>query len=206
MKFFSKQNLFKGGVHPKEYKYLTSSLPFETIPTPLKIILPLSQNIGAPSTPIVNKKDEVFSGQLIATQNGPISVPIYSPVSGKILSIGIEDTVSSFAKESITIQSNENSEMKLFPKLYLINISDIEIRERVQMAGIVGLGGAAFPTYFKLTPPKNKTIDYVILNGCECEPYLTRDYRLMIERPKDLIAGLKLTYESTKCRQRCYWN
>ncbi|PIQ08380.1 MAG: electron transport complex subunit RsxC [Ignavibacteriales bacterium CG18_big_fil_WC_8_21_14_2_50_31_20] len=191
-KIFNNLLSFKGGVHPKEYKYLTSSLPFEKIPTPSKIILPLSQNIGAPSTPIVNKKDEVFAGQLIATQNGPISAPIYSPVSGNVLSIGIEDTVSSFTKESITIKSNENLEMELFPKLDLNNISDKEICKRVQMAGIVGLGGAAFPTYFKLTPPKDKIIDYVILNGCECEPYLTRDYRLMIERPKDLIAGLKL--------------
>lgn len=192
MKFFSKQKSFKGGIHPDEYKILTSNLPIEKLPIPSKIVLPLSQHIGAPSIPLVNKKDEVVAGQLLAKQNGPISAPIYSPVSGKVLSIGIEDTVSSFAKESVTIQCSENSDMNLFPKLDVDNISDSMIRDRVQLAGIVGLGGAAFPTYFKLTPPKDKIIDCVILNGCECEPYLTRDYRLMIERPNDLIIGFKL--------------
>ncbi len=191
-KLFKKHLSFKGGLHPKEYKHLTSNLPFETIPNPSKIILPLSQHIGAPSTSVVKKRDEVLAGQLIATQTGAISVPIYSPVSGKVLSLGMEDTVSSFAKKSITIQSNENSEINKLPELDLDNLTDSVIRERVQLAGIVGLGGAAFPTYFKLTPPKDKVIDCVILNGCECEPYLTRDYRLMLERPKDLINGLKL--------------
>jgi len=192
MKFFSKNNSFKGGVHPSEYKLLTSNLPIERLPNPEKIILPLSQHIGSPSIPLVAKKDEVTAGQLLAKENGAISVPIYSPISGKVLSLGIEDTTSSFAKEAITIQSTGNSEITPFPKLDVENISDTEIRERVKLAGIVGLGGAAFPTHFKLTPPKDKIIDYVILNGCECEPYLTRDYRLMIERPQDLIDGFKL--------------
>ncbi|MDA3860780.1 MAG: electron transport complex subunit RsxC [Melioribacteraceae bacterium] len=192
MKFFSRQKSFKGGIHPVEYKRLTSNLPIDKLPIPSKIILPLSQHIGAPSIPIVNKKDEVVAGQLLAKQNGPISVPIYSPVAGKVLSIGIEDTVSSFAKECITIQCTENSELNQLPKLDVDNITSTMIRDRVQLAGIVGQGGAAFPTYFKLTPPKDKIIDYVILNGSECEPYLTRDYRLMIERPNDLIIGFKL--------------
>jgi H+/Na+-translocating ferredoxin:NAD+ oxidoreductase subunit C len=191
-KLFNQLSSFSGGIHPKEYKNLTEQLPFGKLPTPAKIVLPLSQHIGKPATPLVNKKDEVFAGQLLAEQNGPISVPLYSPVAGKVLSVGMEDTVSSFTKESITIQSNDNSEFELLPKLDVNNISDKMIRERVQKAGIVGLGGAAFPTYFKLTPPKDKNIDYVILNGCECEPYLTRDYRFMIERPNDLIEGLKL--------------
>lgn len=191
-KLFNRLSSFSGGIHPKEYKNLTKQLPFEKLPTPAKIVLPLSQHIGKPATPLVNKKDEVFAGQLLAEQNGPISVPLYSPVAGKVLSIGMEDTVSSFTKESITIQSNDNSEFELLPKLDVNNISDNMIRERVKNAGIVGLGGAAFPTYFKLTPPKDKNIDYVILNGCECEPYLTRDYRFMLERPADLIEGLKL--------------
>lgn len=192
LRLFGKLQFFKGGIHPKEYKQLTSNLTFETIPTPPKIILPLSQHIGAPAIPIVKKKDEVFAGQLIAEQNGPISVPIYSPVSGKVLSIGIEDSVSSFPKESITIICDEDFEVTNLPKLDIETISDKEIRDRVQLAGIVGQGGAAFPTYFKLTPPKDKEIDCVIINGCECEPYLSRDYRFMIERPDDLIKGLKL--------------
>ncbi|MEN8192266.1 MAG: electron transport complex subunit RsxC [Bacteroidota bacterium] len=191
-KLFNKLKSFKGGVHPHEYKHLTEHVPFEKLPTPSKIILPLSQHIGAPSTVIVQKNDEVAAGQLVAEQNGAISVPIYSPVSGKVKSIRNEDTVSSFSGESITIQCNENSEIDNLPPLDIDNISDSEIRDRVKLAGIVGQGGAAFPTYFKLTPPKDKNIDWVILNGCECEPYLTRDYRMMIERPKDLLEGLKL--------------
>jgi len=191
-KLFSKLKSFSGGIHPTEYKNLTSHLPFETLPTPAKVVLPLSQHLGAPAIPVVAKRDEVFAGQLIAEQNGPISVPIYSPVSGKVLNIASEDSVSSFPKESITIKCDEEFQITNLPAMDIESISAKEIRDRVQLAGIVGQGGAAFPTYFKLTPPKDKEIDYVILNGCECEPYLTRDYRFMIEFPEYLIKGLKL--------------
>ncbi|MFN3873853.1 MAG: electron transport complex subunit RsxC [Ignavibacterium sp.] len=185
---------FRGGVHPKEYKELTEHLAFEYFPAPDEIILPLSQHLGKEAKPLVKKGDEVIIGQLVAQADGFISAPIHSSVNGKVLSIGKEVTPLGFPKDSIVIKASENSVDKKFsfPPLDPETITPDEIRQRVAEAGIVGQGGAAFPTYVKLSPPKDKVIDVVIINGCECEPYLTRDYRFMIERHDDLISGLKL--------------
>lgn len=185
---------FSGGVHPEEYKYLTENCAFEIMPAPEEIILPVSQHLGKDAQPVVKKGDEVLCGQLVAKAEGFISAPIHSSVSGKVLSIGKEITPTGFPKDSIVIKSNGNvtEQTATLPPLDPKTISPDEIRQRVAEAGIVGQGGAAFPTYVKLSPPKDKVIDVVILNGCECEPYLTRDYRFMIERPDDLIAGFKL--------------
>lgn len=185
---------FRGGVHPKEYKELTENLAFEYFPAPDEIILPLSQHLGKEAKPLVKKGDEVIIGQLVAQADGFISAPIHSSVNGKVLSIGKEVTPLGFPKDSIVIKASENYVDKKFsfPPLNPETITPDEIRQRVAEAGIVGQGGAAFPTYVKLTPPIDKVIDVVIINGCECEPYLTRDYRFMIERPDNLISGLKL--------------
>ena len=185
---------FHGGVHPKEYKELTEHLKFEYFPLPDQIILPLSQHLGKEASPQVKKGDDVTIGQLVAKAEGFISAPVHTPVAGKVISLGKEQTSSGFPKNSIVIKTNENVESEKFrlPALDPETITPDEIRERVALAGIVGQGGAAFPTSVKLSPPKDKVIDIVILNGCECEPYLTRDYRFMIERPDDLISGLKL--------------
>lgn len=185
---------FYGGVHPKEYKELTENLSFEIFPSPEEIILPLSQHIGKEASPQVKKGDEVKIGQLVAKAEGFVSAPIHTSVAGKVISVGKEQTSSGFPKDSIVIKTNGtvDSEKFLFQTLNADTITPDEIRERVALAGIVGQGGAAFPTSVKLTPPKDKIIEVVILNGCECEPYLTRDYRFMIERPDDLISGLKL--------------
>ena len=192
MSFIKKVKSFKGGVHPSEYKSLTEDLPLEYMPIPKQIILPLSQHIGKPAKSLVTKKDSIKAGQLIAEAEGFVSAPIHSSVSGIVKLIQVEPNVSGIPKESIIIDSTEENEFIEFPKLDPKAISAEEIRERVKVAGIVGQGGAAFPTYIKLTPPKDKEIDYVILNGCECEPYLTRDYRLMIERPFEILSGLSL--------------
>ena len=185
---------FHGGVHPKEYKELTEHLKFECFPLPDEIILPLSQHLGKEAKPLVKKGENVKPGQMIAQAEGFISAPVHSSVAGKVMSVGKEQTSSGFPKDSIIIKSNGTTEAEkfLFPILNPETITPDEIRERVALAGIVGQGGAAFPTSVKLSPPKDKIIDVVILNGCECEPYLTRDYRFMIERPDDLISGLKL--------------
>ncbi len=185
---------FNGGIHPPEYKELTENCAFEVMPAPAEIVLPISQHLGKDAQPVVKKGDEVTVGQLVAKAEGFISAPIHSSVNGKVLSIGKENTPSGFPKDSIVIKSNgiTASQPNLLPPLNLETITPDEIRQRVAEAGIVGQGGAAFPTYVKLSPPMDKKIDVVILNGCECEPYLTRDYRFMIERPDDLIEGLKL--------------
>jgi len=185
---------FRGGVHPKEYKELTENLAFEYFPAGDEIILPLSQHLGKEAKPLVKKGDDVILGQLVAQADGFISANIHSSVTGKVLSIGKEITPLGFPKDSIVIKASENSVDKkfTFPELDPYSVTPEEIRQRVADAGIVGQGGAAFPTYVKLTPPKDKVIDVVIINGCECEPYLTRDYRLMLEYPDQLISGLKL--------------
>ncbi len=191
---FMSSKTFHGGVHPKEYKHLTEHLAFELFPIPEQIILPLSQHLGKEAKTLVKKGEEVKSGQMIAQAEGFVSAPVHTSVAGKVISVGKEQTSSGFPKDAITIKRNGTIEPeKIF--LEAINPETItadDIRERVALAGIVGQGGAAFPTSVKLNPPKDKVIDVVILNGCECEPYLTRDYRFMIERPDDLISGLKL--------------
>ncbi|PKL89329.1 MAG: electron transport complex subunit RsxC [Ignavibacteriae bacterium HGW-Ignavibacteriae-2] len=192
MGLLSKVKSFKGGVHPAEWKELTKNLSFEQMPNPNLVIIPLAQHIGKPANPIVKKKDEVKAGQIIAEAEGFISSPIHSPVSGIIKDIHRENTVSGFPKDSIVIQSSESNEVDLMDILNPETITPEEIRQRVKAAGIVGQGGAAFPTFVKLSPPEKTKIDCVILNGCECEPYLTRDDRYMIERTQDVVNGLKL--------------
>lgn len=183
---------FKGGVHPAEQKALTEENAFEIMPTPHQIIIPLSQHLGKPSKPLVKKGSEVKTGEILAEQDGFISCPIHSPVSGKVLKISTDSNVSGFPKDAIIIQTNGINESLLLPPLDFDNVTSEEIIERVKVAGIVGQGGAAFPTYVKLTPPKDKQVEVVILNGCECEPYLTRDYRYMVERTEDVVKGLQL--------------
>ncbi len=196
MNLFKTNKTFHGGVHPAELKELSENCEFEIMPNPKQIIVPLSQHIGKPAKPLVKKKDEVKAGQVIAEQDGFISVPIHSPVSGKIKKIAAETNASGFPKESIIIDADESNEMELQPALDPETVTPEEIQERVKWAGIVGQGGAAFPTFVKLTPQEGKKIDAIILNGCECEPYLTRDYRYMLERTESVIEGLRLIMKS----------
>ncbi|MAT38598.1 MAG: electron transport complex subunit RsxC [Ectothiorhodospiraceae bacterium] len=186
---------FPGGVHPPEEKELSAHKAFERFPAPTTIVLPLSQHIGKASTPRVKKKDAVVPGQLIAEAEGFISAPIHSSIAGTVKSISREVNAGGFPKDAIVIIPNgeeEPAEPEYFPPLPLDTITPEQIRERVKEAGIVGQGGAAFPTFVKLTPPPDKEIDTVMINGCECEPYLTRDYRFMIERPEAIAEGLRL--------------
>jgi len=189
---------FRGGVHPFEHKELTENLAFEIMPDPPTIIVPLSQHIGKQAKAIVKKGAEVKAGSVIAEPEGFVSIPIHSSVSGKVLNIHKEPNSSGFPKESIIIQSTPSEEIEKYTPLDYKSISAEEIKERVRLAGLVGQGGAAFPTFIKLSPPQDKKIDYVILNGCECEPYLTRDYRLMLEKSEDVVIGLHLILKAVK--------
>jgi len=163
--------------------------------------LPLQQHLGKQAIPIEKKGDEVKIGKLVANFDGFISAPIHCPVCGKVLSIGKETNVSGFPKDSIIISTNENNEKEFFAPLNPKLITKEEIIERVKIAGIVGLGGAAFPTYVKLSPPKKKNIDTVILNACESEPYLTRDYRFILEKTDEMIGGLKLIMKALNVKK-----
>ncbi|MCX7876782.1 MAG: electron transport complex subunit RsxC [Melioribacteraceae bacterium] len=192
---------FKGGVHPKEFKFLTEEKSFEILPTPKEIFIPINQNLGKPPKILVKKGDEVKCGDLIAEADGFISSPIHSSVSGKVIKISKEINVNGFPVQTIIIQSNENEENNFLPKLNLENVTAEEIINRVKEAGIVGLGGASFPTHVKITPQKDKPIDLVLINACECEPYLTRDYRLILEKTNELINGLKLIMKALNVRK-----
>ena len=196
MNLFKTNKTFHGGVHPAELKELSENCEFEIMPNPNHIIIPLSQHIGKSAKPLVKKGDQVKAGQVIAEQDGFISAPIHSPVSGKVKKISVEINSSGFPKESILIDADESNELELQQALDPEKATPAEIQERVKWAGIVGQGGAAFPTFVKITPPDGKKIDAVILNGCECEPYLTRDYRYMLERTESVVEGLRLIMKS----------
>lgn len=193
----SKEKTFRGGVHPPEYKNPSKDKPFEIMPLPTRIIVPLSQHLGKPAVSLVKKGSEVKTGTVIAEAQGVVSSPIHSPVTGKVTAVTTSVNSSGFPKESIIIEPSENEEFDFLPILNHETISSEEIIERVRLTGIVGQGGAAFPASVKLSPPKDKKIDYIILNGCECEPYLTRDYRYMLEQPEVVLAGLQLIMKAT---------
>lgn len=184
---------FKGGIHPPDKKELSKDKPISNPKPPKRVIIPLQQHIGAPCKSIVSIGQTVKKGELIGTPEGFVSAPVHSSVSGKVVAIGEFPNPMGRLVTSIVVENDGNEEWTIlkdnpdYPSL-----SPEELKKKVKDAGIVGMGGAAFPTHVKLSPPKEKPIDVVILNGAECEPYLTADYRLMIEKPGDIIEGLKI--------------
>jgi electron transport complex protein RnfC len=184
---------FKGGVHPDDSKAATAGKGIESIPLPKVAVVPLSQHTGAPSKPLVEKGDEVLTGQKIAEADGFISVPAHAPISGKIKSVGEHPHPLGRRLPAIVIESDgEDRWVDLGSWKDLTEAESQSIRQAVREAGLVGLGGAAFPTHVKLSPPEGKNIDTVILNGAECEPFLTADHRLMLEEPEEIVAGLRI--------------
>ncbi|MBE2279961.1 MAG: electron transport complex subunit RsxC [Ignavibacteriaceae bacterium] len=189
---FQKLLTFVGGIHPGENKNFTENLEIEEMPLPKSVYIPLSQHIGKPATALVKKGSIVKEGEVIATAEGFISSPIHSPVAGTVLKITTGANLSGVPKEYIEIQVNPEGEKVFMEPVDWQNNDKKTIINRIKEAGIVGQGGAAFPTFVKLSPPPGKTIDYLVINGAECEPYLTRDYRLMLERTSDLIEGIRI--------------
>src|SRR3989339_695095 len=184
-------NSFKGGTYPPKYKK-TSEIAIEEIPLPKIAVVPLLQHVGSPSKPVVKAGDIVKTGQLIAEITGLISARIHSPISGKVLVIEKRLHPFGIGIESIIIESDEKDERVEFHPKDITKLFPNEIIDIIKNTGIVGLGGAGFPTHTKLWPPKDRKIDSVILNGCECEPYVTCDYRVMSEETEKVINGLKL--------------
>ncbi|MGN0299369.1 MAG: electron transport complex subunit RsxC [Lachnospiraceae bacterium] len=186
---------FKGGIHPFEGKELAEEQPIKkVVPTTAEMVFPLSQHIGAPATPIVKPGECVLVGQKIAEATGFVSSPVISSVSGKVKSIE-ERTVAAGSKVRSIVIINDNQYTPIegmgTPRDYK-TMSANEIRTAIKDAGIVGLGGAGFPTQIKVTPKDSNAIDYVIVNAAECEPYLTSDYRLMLEQTEKIIGGLRI--------------
>ncbi len=185
---------FIGGIHPYEGKELSENQPIEVLMPKGELVYPLSQHIGAPAVPLVKKGDRVLTGQKIAEAGAFVSAPVHATVSGKVKAIEPRRVVTGDNVMSIVVENDGlYEEVEYAPALDLQEASREEIIERIKEAGIVGMGGAGFPTFIKLSPKKPEKIDYVIVNCAECEPYLTSDYRRMIEEPEKLIKGLKVS-------------
>ena len=189
-----KLGTFKGGIHPDDGKELSKNIPIKEILPKGNLVFPMSQHIGAPAKPIVAVGDKVLVGQKIGEATGFISANIISSVSGTVKVIEPRLTVSGNKIMSIVVENdNEYKTLEgIGEKRDYTKLSKEEIRNYVKEAGIVGLGGAGFPTHVKITPKDDNTIDYVIVNAVECEPYLTSDYRVMLEMPEKIIGGLKV--------------
>ena len=184
---------FRGGIHPPGEKDISKSATIEKLPLPEMLYVPLSQHAGAPANPVVNKGDEVKAGTLIGELAGFISANVHSPVSGKVLKILPYHHFLGKKSPAIQIQVEGEEPVEGYGESREYdNLSGKELVEIVKDAGIVGMGGAMFPTYVKLSPPPEKKIDTVIINGAECEPYLTSDYRLMMERTEDILMGTEI--------------
>ena len=184
---------FKGGIHPPDKKELAKDRPISEAKPPQRVVIPLSQHLGAPCKPIVTIGQEVKKGEMIGEPGGFVSAPVHSSVSGKVIAIAEFPNAMGRMVNSIVIENNGKEEWAaLKDNPDYMKLSPDELKDKVKTSGIVGMGGAAFPTVVKLSPPKEKPIDTVIINGAECEPYLTADYRLMMEKPKEIVEGLKI--------------
>lgn len=183
---------FKGGIHPYEGKELSKNRPIEKYLPKGEMVYPLSQHIGAPSAACVNKGDRVLAGQKIAEANGFVSVPLHASVSGTVKGIEKRLTATGGMVDSVIIENDQQYEEVEFHEADLSALSREEIISRIRDGGVVGMGGAGFPTHVKLSPKEPDKIEYVLVNGAECEPYLTSDYRRMLEEPEKVVAGLEV--------------
>ncbi|MGN0400846.1 MAG: electron transport complex subunit RsxC [Acetatifactor sp.] len=184
---------FAGGIHPYDGKELSKDMPILDILPKGELVYPLSQHIGAPARAIVEKGDRVLVGQKLAESGAFVSAPVYASVSGTVKAIEPRRVVTGDMVMSIVVENDGLYEdVGFYPAAPLDKLSREEIIEIIREAGIVGMGGAGFPTHVKLSPKDPGEIEYVIANCAECEPYLTSDYRRMLEEPEKLIGGLKI--------------
>ena len=183
---------FKGGIHPPYNKEYTNKVALAKAEAPKIVYIPLQQHIGAPAKPIVEKGDEVKKGQIIGQAGGFVSANVHSSVSGKVIDIKMHEVPGGIG-QCIVIENDFKEELdeSVKPHGELESLDPKEIIKIIQDAGIVGMGGATFPTHVKLSPPPDSNIDVIILNGAECEPYLTADHRLMVEMPDDVVFGIR---------------
>jgi electron transport complex protein RnfC len=184
---------FKGGIHPPDKKELSSQKEIVEATPPDRVVIPLSQHLGAPCKPLVAIDQVVKKGEMVGEPGGFVSAPVHASVSGKVIATGEFPNAMGRFITSIVIENDRNETWTpLEDNPECEGLSPDHLKEKVKQAGIVGMGGAAFPSVVKLSPPKEKPIDTIILNGSECEPYLTGDFRLMLEKPWEIIEGLKI--------------
>ncbi len=184
---------FKGGIHPDDGKKLSKDKPIQSILPGEELVFPLSQHIGSPASAIVNQGDRVLRGQKIAEAGGFVSAPIYSSVSGTVKGIEMRFNPTGSKVLSIVIENDGLYEKAEREDAKPLNeLSKDEIKKKISDAGIVGMGGAGFPTHVKLSPKEPEKIDYIIANCAECEPYITADYRRMLENTEELVSGMRV--------------
>ena len=185
----------KGGIHPPENK-LTSAKPIKRMPVPRVVYVPISQHIGIPAEIIVEVKEKVEIGQVIARSGGYVSSNIHSPVAGTITKLDMIVDTTGYKKQCIVIRTDEknesNNQETEYPLIREVTMGSEEILRRIADYGIVGLGGATFPAHVKLHIKADKNIDCLIVNGVECEPYLTADHRLMLEKTDEIVVGIRI--------------
>ncbi|NMB24274.1 MAG: RnfABCDGE type electron transport complex subunit C, partial [Firmicutes bacterium] len=188
-----KGKTFKGGIHPPGHKELTCGKAVRDMAPPAEVIVPLQQHIGAPCQPLVKRGDIVNKGQKIGDTDAFVSAPVHAPVSGVVKAVESRVHPAGCKIQAIVIENDgeERLDPSIAPAGDLESLDGATIKQLIREAGIVGLGGAAFPTHVKLNPPPDKQIHTLIINGCECEPYLTCDHRLMVEQPEQIVYGIR---------------
>jgi electron transport complex protein RnfC len=198
-----RRNTFKHGVHPPEHKNETNGLPIRRFPFAPVIILPMAQHLGAPSEIVIREGQEVDRGQLLAKASGYVSVPIHAPVSGTIRKIANVPSISGKMVPGIYLEAfpSSSQEVKEGKPVDLDTATEDEILQGIQDAGIVGLGGAAFPTHVKLKIPEGKSCEVLMINGIECEPFLTTDHRVMLEQGEDIFMGIRYLLKATGAKR-----
>lgn len=187
------QTFKKGGVHPEDMKELSKGSPITRIQMPQELIVSLSQHLGAPAKAVKAKGDVVRKGELIAEASSFISANVHSPVSGTITDIRKVTLANSVCCDAFVIKPEENPQEDKFDTEYdFSDLSSAELLAQVKEFGLVGMGGATFPVNVKLSVPIGKQVEYLVINGVECEPYLTADYSLMMERPENILKGIMI--------------
>ncbi len=189
---------FKHGVHPSENKDITSSIASKRFPFPKEVILPLSQHIGTPAKSLVKPGDHVERGDVIAEASGFISSAVHATAAGIVKSIELwphpNGTMVPSIRISVDPSSSQMRRTRIVPRWQ--DVKDEDLSTEIGKAGIVGLGGAAFPSHVKLCPPKDQPVDLLLINGCECEPYLTSDHRTMLELPDQVYEGIRIALKA----------
>jgi len=185
---------FRGGVHPREDKEATEHKSVEVLPLPARVFIPLSQHTGAPSKAVVKKGDPVKTGTLIGEPGGRISSATHASVSGTVADVSdMPHPLTGRRGPTVIIDADgTDTPDEAIKERDYSGFTTEQVVETLRLSGVVGLGGAAFPTYFKLIPPKEKPIDTLLINGCECEPFLTADHRLMLEQPAEVLEGVAI--------------
>jgi electron transport complex protein RnfC len=182
----------KGGIHPPESKALSENLAIETLPIPQEVEILLKQHFGAPCKPLLKKKDQVSEGDPVGEVEAGLGASVHASVHGTVKEIGASSDPVSVSTPSVTISTDPEAPPRAYAPVDWKELTREERLTRVKRAGIVGIGGAGFPTHVKLAPPPEAKVDTLILNGAECEPYLTCDHRLMLEYPDEVIEGAKI--------------